>query len=121
MNCVYRQPDRDKAIKLLLKIFENIIKNSTQLNKYGHLNFKKISQKLSKCEPALDLLILSGFQKKGKRLIWTNTDGNIMLLSYIQNDLRSMINDTANIPQILLQVCYYQFLQVDTNTNQITH
>ena len=97
----YRESDRNKAIKLLLKIYKNIINNPSQLQKYGDLHFGKISTKLSKCKPALDLLISSGFQKSNDntRLIWTyiNNDGsNTILLNHVQNELKAMIANADN-------------------------
>ena len=93
----YRESDRNKGIQLLLKICNNIANNPTQIGKYGDLHFEKINKKLSKCKPAMDLLFLSGFTKSNnsKRLVWTNTQNNIMILEHIQNALKS-INDNNN-------------------------
>ena len=93
---LYRDIDRNKAIKLLLKIYKNIINNPKETKKYGDLHFGKIKQKLSKCQPAMDLLLLSGFKKSNNdtRLIWTDeNDNKIVLLNHIQTKLKSMIND----------------------------
>ena len=112
----HRPIDRSKAIKLLLKIYKNIINNPNQIKKYGDLHFGKISKKLSKCEPALDLLLLSGFRKSNNdtRLIWTDGDNNnIVLLNHIQTKLKSMINDDILISPINTvqseqsQACYH--------------
>ena len=92
-----RKLDRNKAIKLLLKIYKNIMNNPTEMKKYGDLHSGKINKKLSKCKPAFDLLLLSGFRKANNdtRLIWTsnNNDSNVMLLKHIQNQLKSILDD----------------------------
>ena len=53
-------------------------------------------KKLSNCEPAWKLLLLSGFEAKqnNKRLIWVDTNDNMNILKQIQNALES-ITDTA--------------------------
>ena len=73
---------------MTLKIFENILNNPLQIEKYGNLNFDKILIKLSNCKPALKLLFIVGFVKEraannNTRLIWNNTKGNIEILSRI--------------------------------------
>ena len=94
----FRDSDRNKTIKLLLKIVENLINRPTEIHKYGDLSYKKIKQKLSKCKPGLDLLYLSGFQKSGndKRLIWKNTNNNVKMLKHIQHELKSIFQDNNN-------------------------
>ena len=83
---------------MLLKISTNIINNPTQTNKYGDLHLQKITQKLSKCNPIVDLLFMSGFQKSenNKRLIWINTANNMNILKHVHNTLSTMINPTTN-------------------------
>ena len=95
-----RESERNKGVKLLLKIFENIINHPTQTEKYGNLNLIKITNKLSGCKPAMKLLLLSGFEAKenNKRLIWTNTANNMMILKHLQNTLESM-TETISITQ----------------------
>ena len=70
--------------------------NPGQREKYGNLKFEKINQKLSSCKPALDLLFLSGFKtsENNQRLIWANTNDNIIMIQKIQNELQS--NTTAD-------------------------
>ena len=93
-----RESNRNNGIKLILKIFQNIANNPSQTHKYGNLSVKKITDKLSNCQPALKLLLLSGFETKqnNKRLLWTNTNENISTLKHIQNTLKSM-TDTVSI------------------------
>ena len=54
---------------------------------------------MTKCEPAFQLLIQSGFRKSAnnKRLIWTNDNNNMISLKHIQNVLKSMVDDTEPI------------------------
>ena len=97
-NVFCRESERIKGIKLLLKIFGNIINNPSQTQKYGNLHSNKIMNKLTKCKPGLRLLLLSGFEatENNKRLIWMNTNNNMLKLKNIQNTLKSMI-DTKSI------------------------
>ena len=80
-----RESERNKALKLLSKIYGNIINNPTQTSKYGNLNLAKINEKLSTCKPALKLLYLSGFEKSkdNTRLIWKNANDNMNILHFI--------------------------------------
>ena len=95
---IHRESERNKAIKLLLKIYKNLSNNPNEIEKYGDLNFYKIDQKLSSCKPAMDLLFLSGFTKSqnNNRLIWTNTNNNIMMVNHIQNALQSSSSNYNN-------------------------
>ena len=78
----------------MLKIFRNIIKNPSQIAKYGDLHAHRINDKLNKCKPALNLLYIAGFKKTNNntRLIWTNTNNNIETLKYIHQTLQSIMN-----------------------------
>ena len=69
-----------------------------KIEKYGNLHFGKINKKLTKCIPALKLLFLTGFKKSkdDKRLIWTNTKNNFMIIKYVKNALQSNTNDPQN-------------------------
>ena len=58
----YRSNDRNKLTKLLLRIFDNIIKNPNN-PKYQNLNYNTIYKKFVKCKSCVDLLICSGFYK----------------------------------------------------------
>ena len=60
--------------------------------KYGNLHSKKIHNKLSKCKPALDLLFIVGFKisNNNKRLIWSNTTNNLVLISYLYDQMQRM-------------------------------
>ena len=101
--------------------------NPTQIQKYGDLHFGKISQKLSKCKPALGLLLSSGFEKSNNdtRLIWTDANNNIILLNHIQTELKSMIvNNKAHVPSIQsiqtesLQVCCMTIIKIYISQNK---
>ena len=115
----HRESDRNKAIKLLSKICQNLINNPTQTQKYGHLNFDKINKKLSKCKPAMDLLYLSGFIKSNnnRRFIWQNTQNNMTMLKHIQNALKS-INTNNNNNDIAFPSQQTQSIQVE-KTQQV--
>ena len=80
--------ERDKGIKLVSTILQNIISNPSQLPKYGSLNWKGINDKLSNCRVALKLLLMAGFsrQKVDSReiLIWNNNPENLKHLKEIQ-------------------------------------
>ena len=104
-----------------MKIFQNIINNPTQTQKYGDLNLNKITRKLSNCQPALKLLILSGFKENenNQRLLWSNTTENMTTMKHIHHTLKSMIhtapitkNDTSRQPQHQTQ---HDMVQMITN------
>ena len=89
-----RESERNKGIKLVLKIFGNIQNNPSQIEKYGDLHARKINDKLNKCKPALNLLYIAGFKKSNDstRLIWTNNNNNMESLKYIHQTLQSIMN-----------------------------
>ena len=101
---------------MLLKICKNLINNPNQTQKYGKLNLQKIGQKLSNCEPALKLLLYVGFEmsQDKKRLIWSHTQNNMMLLQHVQTILSTMI-DVG--PKILSNATQYN---ANTINNSIT-
>ena len=96
-DLIQRDEDRDKAMKLLIKIFTNIINNPTNTQKYGDLHALKMMKKFARCKPAGDLLLLSGFQPSNdnKRLIWTKTTNNMMKIRYIYTTLSTMIDSSS--------------------------
>ena len=79
----------------MLKIFKKIINNPSQIEKYGDLRLKRISAKLSKCQPAFDLLFIAGFRRRenNKRLVWSNTNDNNISLKRVYEKLKSMDNN----------------------------
>ena len=68
--------------------------NPTQIEKYGNLSARKMIEKFSKCDPAREILLFSGFHlsENKKRLIWNTADGNLIKMKYIYNMLDSMMN-----------------------------
>ena len=93
IHCKHRKLQRDKGIKLVLKIFTNILNNPSEIEKYGNLNFDKINKKLSMCQPALQLLSIAGFNEycddtRSRRLIWRNTTANMREMRNIYNVLK---------------------------------
>ena len=88
-----------------MKIFKNIRNNPGQTEKYGNLKFDKINKKLSSCKPALDLLFLSGFEKtkNNKRLIWMNTNNNMIMIQHIQHELQSNTIGDNNMSSLTVQ------------------
>ena len=89
----FSDSERIKGIKLVLRIYENIIQNPSQIKKYNNLNAKRIHQILSKCKPAYNLLLISGFNKtkNNTRLIWENTNNNVIVMQHVYNKLQSII------------------------------
>ena len=92
MQNILREAARDKAVKLLLKICENIMNSPSIIEKYGNLNSAKIHSKLSRCKPALDLLLIVGFKlsNNNQRLIWSNTWTNRALITNLHDRLQMM-------------------------------
>lgn len=86
--------ERDKAIKLLFKIFNKIISNPSE-PKYGDLNFAKIRQKFEHCRPGFYLLYDSGFKQStnGLRLQWIHSNENYNLLKKVNASLHQKCKD----------------------------
>merc|ERR1712228_352924 len=84
--------DRDKGVKLLNKIFSNILNNPNDL-KFRDLNFSKIRAKLDKCRPAFYLLFVAGFNQSSddSRLQWQNTKITMPLLIAAYNGLQAKL------------------------------
>ena len=84
--------DRDKGVKLLNKIFTNILNNPNEL-KFRDLNFSKIRAKLDKCRPAFYILFVAGFNQSpdGSRLQWQNTTITMPKLIEANNGLQAKL------------------------------
>ena len=87
---LYLQDDtaRKEGLRVVSKTCNKLFNNITKLDKYGNLNYTKISQKLSKCVIALNLFFIAGFKKqfdieKGERLIWNMSIQNIKSLTEV--------------------------------------
>ena len=89
-----RIQEREKAIKLINKIFSNLISNENE-EKYKDLNFLKISTKLPTC--CITLLLIAGFviSPNNERLYFDDEKRNALLdtnkllqskLSHAQNE-----------------------------------
>ena len=76
MYC-YRSRDRAKYVKLLLKIFNNIINNPSN-EKYRNLNFNAINKKINSNKLCLNILNHCGFYKSpdGNRLLFDSKNIN---------------------------------------------
>merc|ERR1712228_877117 len=87
-----KEPDRNEAIQSLLKIFGNLLNHPSENDKYGNLNLETIRNKLNQCQPAFDLLILSGFEESesdnGTILIWKKSNESLRLLIQMFNVLK---------------------------------
>eukprot|EP01084_Bolivina_argentea_P285146 488916_1 len=88
-----RDPAYQNGIKLLHKIFLNIIKNPNK-QKYQDLKTKIICQKLEKCDILLQLLLQSGFNKSNndQRLIF-----DVTKLDYIKDVNKQLFQFTCLI------------------------
>jgi len=87
------ESEREKGIKLLNKIFSNILSNPHD-QKFRDLNFSKIRQKLEKCKPAFYMLYCAGFGQSpdGSRLQWQNTTVTMKLLQAANTGLQGKIS-----------------------------
>eukprot|EP01083_Nonionella_stella_P187795 690912_1 len=101
------ESEREKGIKLLNKIYSNILNNPSN-PKFRDLNFSKIRAKLDKCRPAFYLLFTAGFTQNmdGTRLQWENNqitmkklqNANTALQAQIKGeDLDSIGNEYGNV------------------------
>eukprot|EP01084_Bolivina_argentea_P096800 174020_1 len=88
--------ERDKAIKLLTKIFNNILSYPSE-QKYGDLNFKRICIKFEKCTPAINILNHVGFKQSNdkKRLKWINNNDNLNVLKNVIHALQQQPNSAS--------------------------
>jgi len=87
------ESDREKGVKLLNKIYSNILSNPND-PKFRDLNFSKIRKKLDKCRPAFYLLYTAGFNQNatGDRLQWQNNKITMKLLLDANNGLQAKRN-----------------------------
>jgi len=84
---------RKEGLRVVTKTCSKLCDNITSWEKYGNLNYTKISQKLSKCTFAMNLFEIAGFKKqdtveKGERLIWNMSIENIKSLSKVVEILK---------------------------------
>lgn len=79
--------------------------NPSRLGKYGTINFKRITDKLSNCDPALNLLFIAGFTIQPvynqERLIWENTPNNVGLMKDIHSILSLNVDSMENFVALL--------------------
>jgi len=79
---------RTEGLRVISKTCNKLYNNISSWEKYGNLNYTKISQKLSKCIIALNLFEIAGFKKqtmieKGERLIWDMNIENVKSLTKV--------------------------------------
>ena len=88
------QTERDKAIKLVSKIFNKILATPSNA-KLGDLNYHKIRTKFEKCRPGFYILYEAGFKQStnGLRLQWTYNNENYALLKHTNDALQQKIKD----------------------------
>lgn len=86
------ESERQKGIKLLQKVYGNILANPAD-PKFRDLNFSKIRKKLDRCRPAFYLLFTAGFAQSvdGQRLQWQNNKITIKQLTTASNALAAKI------------------------------
>ena len=89
--------NKNKGIKLLTKIFNNILKNPNE-SKYSDLNHQKIRNKFDNCLPAYHLLFTAGFKDTApyhidSRLQLPNTETAIQILSNVNNQLLKRVQN----------------------------
>lgn len=97
--------DRTKPIKLINKIFSNLINNPNDDN-FKDINFEKVQQKLSTSQSFIDLLLIAGFviHPNQKRL-------------YFDDQKRNNLLDTHKLLQHKLSNNLIPSSPTDTNTN----
>ena len=110
---------------LLLRIFDNIIKNPNN-PKYQNLNYNTIYKKFVKCKSCVDLLICCGFYKSnnGERLLFnTNKLQNLKQIKklLLSSSTTNAQNDVEQPLQRLTKYCSCDTAQIasDISTNQI--
>ena len=87
--------ERDKAIKLLRKILNNILNNPSN-TKYADLNFRRICIKFEQCQPAFYLFYEAGFKQSrdGKRLQIALND-NVDSINKVNDALECIQNEKS--------------------------
>ena len=111
---------RNKAVKVLLKIFENILHHSTEIDKYGNLNLVKMEKKFEQCRCAMDLLVAVGFGKSndGTRFIWVYNDENMRLLKSAYNELKTSVNEEHKIHLINPSIFQSNSMKCNSSNNK---
>jgi len=86
------ESEREKGIKLLTKVYSNILANPSD-PKFRDLNFSKIRKKLDQCRPAFYLLFTAGFSQSvdGTRLQWPNNQITRKLIEKASKGLEDKI------------------------------
>jgi len=86
------ESEREKGIKLLQKVYGNILANPND-PKFRDLNFSKIRKKLDQCRPAFYLLFTAGFSQSvdGQRLQWQYNKNTIKQLQIASNALNAKL------------------------------
>jgi len=87
------ESEREKGIKLLTKVYSNILNNPAD-PKFRDLNFSKIRKKLDKCRPAFYLLFTAGFTQSvdGQRLQWV---GNQITRKQLESANQGLLDKIA--------------------------
>lgn len=92
-----------KAINSLLKIFQNILINPSEIEKFGNLNSAKIQKKFAECQPAMQLLKRIGFKESedGSRLVWESSDETLRQLNAVHYELQAKVGEHYPISTVL--------------------
>eukprot|EP01084_Bolivina_argentea_P240230 403650_1 len=89
--------ERNKCIKSLLKILENIASNPNE-PKYRDLKCNRVQERFNKCTPCFALLFCAGFTKSiainKERLIWIENNDNFTALKRIIDVIKLNIIQT---------------------------
>eukprot|EP01084_Bolivina_argentea_P130910 231100_1 len=126
--CQISKIEREKAVKLLCKILNNLLTNLSEIDKYGDLNRDTMQLKFSKCTPALDLLFIAGFEISNDttRLKWKHKNNfvKLKLLSnvyealneqhYLNNPEKLSSNNNNKIEICVIGSNYYGELSMNT-------
>ena len=88
------ETERNKAIKLLFKIFNKILSNLNE-PKFRDLNYNKIRAKFNHARPGYYILFDAGFKQSmnGTRLQFAYNDNNLVLLNKVNDALQQRLNE----------------------------
>eukprot|EP01084_Bolivina_argentea_P259797 438524_1 len=86
---------RNKARKVLLKIFHNILKNPNK-HEYKQLNLSKINELFKDCKPCIELLFCAGFNRSNNGLHLVFDDTKLSELEQVSQILVTLKNHRLN-------------------------
>eukprot|EP01084_Bolivina_argentea_P251884 422647_1 len=102
------ETEKQKVLKLLSKIFANILNNPSE-EKYSKINLQKLQEKFVSCPPCICILFAAGFEETHDRtqIKWTHNNDTIKLLETVKNITKYYFH--PDYKQIISQLIEFEF------------